>query len=98
MIAAAGNIVAQHIDLLERYALRQHREQLRIEAELREVQMQQIERSSPGAKAGRLRSDVEDLCVAEREAVQGKQLVAVHRDRAAVEQREANIIVQRGGT
>src|SRR5262249_33673050 len=95
MAAVPADIIAKDVDLLERRSRCQHLEQLRIQRGRREAKMQGMERNLAGARAARRTADVEGLIIAEREAVQRKQLVAVHGERGAVEKREADVIVQR---
>src|SRR5262249_3853192 len=95
MAGVRAYLVTENIDLLERRSRCQHVEQLRIQAGLGEAQMQGIERALAGAGAPRRTADVEGLIIAKREAVERKQLIAVQRERGAVEQREADIVVQR---
>src|SRR5262245_60146605 len=95
MAAVPAYLVAENIDLLEQRSRRQHVEQLRIQARLREAQGQGIERDLADSGSTRRTADAEGLIIAKREAVQRKQLVAVQRERGAVEQREADVVVQR---
>src|SRR5581483_117016 len=86
--------VAENVDLLEGASRRQHVQQGGIEAALRERQCQRIELDLAGSQTGRLTADVEGLVIGKGKAVQTEQPVAVQRHDIAVNQREADKVIE----